>query len=162
MGALNFSVPRVFAFFLWNLLQNSHIVFEHFFVKCLRMLLQSGPAGKCEHPCEDDSSKFHEGNAFADDMRNSMPLDRRIVVDARGLEMGFSRNMGVGIEVPGGFATSRVVAHKWFDTHNGDEDNPDDRAHLVAREVGIRDGRGFVCGCAAIGVARVHRKQLRL
>ena len=65
-------------------------------------------------------SELYRGICFFDDVYGYMQLDKRQVIAARKLEMGFFRRMGVYTRVPRAEAKAmgcKVITTKWMDAN---------------------------------------------
>ena len=69
-------------------------------------------------------------------------LDWRLVTEARKLEMGYFKKMGVYSKVPKEEARmlgAKVITTKWVDTNKGTDSEPNYRSRLVGRELNLSD-----------------------
>ena len=80
---------------------------------------------------------FQNGVEMACDDVSGATLDPTMVHDARGVEMGFFKNMKVYDKVPRleqQETKGKVIGTKWIDCNKGDFDNPKIRSRLVGKE----------------------------
>ena len=84
-----------------------------------------------------------------------MPLDPLLVRRAREEDMKEFNKHGVYVKVPLRECFERTgkkpIGVKWVDINKGDEEKPEYRSRLVAKEIKKKGQKGgFVCGDAAI------------
>ena len=84
---------------------------------------------------------LYQNYDFVDDVSNK-PLDNKIAIDARMLEIEFFRRMKVYTKVPRHQANGqKVIIIKWLDIDKGDAGQPNYRSRLVGCELKLKDHR---------------------
>ena len=84
-------------------------------------------------PDEDPMAELYRDSEFVDDTSGIM-LDKGMAIAARRLEIEYFRKMGVYSKVRRE-KWMRTITTRWLDTNKGDEESPNYRARLVAREI---------------------------
>ena len=82
---------------------------------------------------EDPFATLYDGLEFRDDISGA-PLDKEEAIKARRKEIEFFKRLGVYTKVPKE-RWMRVITTRWIDQNKGDENDPNYRARLVAREI---------------------------
>ena len=86
-------------------------------------------------PHDEDPMEQYDDMEFTDDV-SGKPLDSRLAVKARKLEIDFFRKMKVYTKVlRSEIGEGKVLTTRWIDVNKGDLENPDYRSRLVGREI---------------------------